>query len=354
MSFSLLSFARSRALIGMAAIFLAPVTALATNVVMHTPFGDVEIELFDEVTPETVANFLQYLRDGSYENSFIHRSDPDFVIQGGGYYYDDGSPIAILTRPAVVNEPGISNDRGTIAMAKKPGDPDSATSQWFFNLENNAAELDDSNGGFTVFGRVVGSGMDVIDQIADLKVWNAGAPFGELPLIDYPGPPAAVTDDHLVMIEIEEIRDFAINAGMNDTWYFAGTDGQGFFIIVYPEIQSVFLSWFTFDTERPDPSVTANLGDPGHRWITAQGEYEGNTAVLDVYVTGGGVFDSATPNPVPAADGTITLEFSGCNEGKVSYDIPSIGRQGMVPIERVFADAGNIARCEELAGAQAQ
>jgi peptidyl-prolyl cis-trans isomerase A (cyclophilin A) len=324
--------------------------ALATDVTMHTPFGEVEIELFDEAAPVTVANFLQYVNDGSYANSFIHRSDPGFVIQGGGYYFDDGSPIAIATRAPIANEAGISNDRGTLAMAKKMNDPDSATSQWFFNLENNAAELDDDNGGYTVFGRVLGDGMDVIDQIADLKVWNAGAPFNELPLIDYPGTPTPVTDQHLVMIEIEVDSTFMINPGLNDTWYYPGTDGQGFFIIVYPEIQSMFLSWFTFDTERPDGSVTAVLGDPGHRWLTAQGSYAGNEATLDVYITSGGVFDSGTPAPVPGPDGTIVVEFSGCNEGTVTYDIPSIDRQGVVPIERVFVDSDNLAYCEALSG----
>jgi hypothetical protein len=231
-------------------------------------------------------------------------------------------------------------------MAKQPGDPDSATSQWFFNLEDNSAELDNTNGGYTVFGQVTGDGMKVIDRIADLTVWNAGGPFAELPLIDYAGFPAPVTPDNLVMVEIEAENGFTINEGLMDTWYFSGTDGQGFFIIVYPEIESIFLSWFTYDTERPAETVTANLGDPGHRWLTAFGKYSGNKAVLDVTITRGGIFDSGTPAPVPEQDGTITVEFSGCNSGTVAYDIPSIGRQDVVPIERVFADSINLANCE--------
>jgi hypothetical protein len=95
----------------------------------------------------------------------------------------------------------------------------------------------------------------------------------------------------------------------------------------------------------------ANLGDPGHRWITAQGSYAGNSAVLDVYITSGGIFDSGSPQPVSEKDGTITVEFTGCNAGTVSYDIVSINRQDVVPIERVFADSVNMARCEELASA---
>ncbi len=325
------------------AVFCAP--AFATNVTMQTPFGPVQIELFDQATPKTVANFLYYVNNGSYENSFIHRSDPDFVVQGGGYYYIPGGADVIATQDPVENEPGISNTRGTIAMAKQPGDPNSATSQWFFNLEDNSAELDSSNGGYTVFGRVT-SGMAYIDQIADLPVYNAGAPFNELPLIDYPGMNVEVTTDHLVMIDFEVVNDFSINPGLNDAWYFPDTDGQGFFVIVYPEKQSMFLSWFTFDTVRPDDSVTAVLGDPGHRWLTAQGTYSGNQAVLDVSVTSGGVFDSGVPVPVRDQDGTITIEFTDCNTGTVAYDIPSIGRQDVVPIQRVFADSNTVAICE--------
>ncbi len=334
------------AVISIAFAAFLPAPVFASNVTMQTPFGPVEIELFDEATPQTVANFLKYVNKGAYVNSFIHRSVPDFVVQGGGYTYVGPGAEPIPTDAPVKNEPGLPNVRGTIAMAKQPGDPDSATSQWFFNLEDNSAELDNTNGGYTVFGQVTGDGMKVIDRIADLTVWNANGPFAELPLIDYAGFPAPVTTDNLVMVEIEADGSFSIGAGLTDTWYFPGTNGQGFFIIIYPEIESMFLSWFTFDTERPNESITAVLGDPGHRWLTAFGKYSGNKAVLDVTITSGGIFDSGTPAPVPETDGTITVEFSGCNSGSVAYDIPSIDRQDVVPIERVFADSINLANCE--------
>jgi peptidyl-prolyl cis-trans isomerase A (cyclophilin A) len=120
----------------MAILFSGPV--FATNVIMQAPFGEVEIELFDEAAPETVANFLNYVNDGDYAKSFIHRSVTGFVVQGGGYSFIDGTAVAIPTDPPVINEPGISNLRGTIAMAKLGGDPNSATSQWFFNLADNS------------------------------------------------------------------------------------------------------------------------------------------------------------------------------------------------------------------------
>jgi len=84
----------------------------ATEVTLSTPLGDVDIELFDEQAPQTVANFLNYVNDGDYDDSFIHRSVPGFVVQGGGYTFDGESPVAIPVDPPVINEPGISNTRG--------------------------------------------------------------------------------------------------------------------------------------------------------------------------------------------------------------------------------------------------
>ena len=149
-------------------------------------------ELFDQAgpgrtrtTPLTAANFLAYANAGDYRNTIIHRSVPGFVVQGGGFKVtDSGTPLVadVPQRPAVVNEPGNTNVRGTIAMAKKPGEPSSATNQWFFNLANNAADLDSQNGGFTAFARVLGSGMTVVDRIAALPVSNAGAALNELPV----------------------------------------------------------------------------------------------------------------------------------------------------------------------------
>jgi hypothetical protein len=139
---------------------------------------------------------------------------------------------------------------------------------------------------------------------------------------------------------------FQINAGLNDAWFNPATGGQGFFVSVFPDIGQIFLAWFTYDTERPPGDAQALLGEPGHRWLTAFGAYTNNKAVLDIEITQGGVFDSPEPRPTQDLDGTITLEFSGCNAGTVTYDIPSIGIQGVVPIERIALD--NVPFCESL------
>jgi hypothetical protein len=134
-----------------------------------------------------------------------------------------------------------------------------------------------------------------------------------------------------------------MNAGLNDAWFSPETDGQGFFFIVFPESKQMFMAWFTYDTERPPEDVTAILGEPGHRWLTAQGGYQGNVATLDVYVTSGGIFDSPQPAAFAEQDGQVTVEFNTCNSATVSYAIPSIDRQDVVPIERIVLD--NVSLC---------
>jgi len=137
-----------------------------------------------------------------------------------------------------------------------------------------------------------------------------------------------------------------INAGFNDAWYNPATSGQGFFISVFPESSQMFLAWFTFDTERPPQDVSAILGGPGQRWLTAFGSYQGDTANLEIEVTSGGIFDTSPPTVSQVADGSITLEFSACQNGLVTYSIPSISQQGEIPIQRLASD--NVADCDSL------
>ena len=150
--------------------------AAATTVRVETSLGVIDIELFDTAAQATVTNFLSYVQSAAFDGTFFHRSVSGFVVQGGGFRWNTStnSVASVATSPPVVNEfsPLRSNLRGTVAMAKLGGNPDSATSQWFVNLANNAANLDAQNGGFTVFGQVLGNGMAVVDAIASLPVYN--------------------------------------------------------------------------------------------------------------------------------------------------------------------------------------
>ena len=145
-----------------------------TQVRLNTSHGPILIELFDDQAPATVDNFLAYVRDGFYENTIFHRVIPGFVIQGGGFTADFQRKS---TRAPVENEAGngLKNRRGTLSMART-NDPDSATSQFFINLDDNAF-LDRQPGkpGYAVFGRVI-EGMDTVEAIAAIPTGAAG-PF---------------------------------------------------------------------------------------------------------------------------------------------------------------------------------
>lgn len=152
-------------------------TSQATIVEMQTSHGVIELNLFDQQAPNTVANFLSYIEDDAYNQTVIHRSVSDFIIQGGGFTFTD-ELVPIATKPAVVNEPVLSNVKGTIAMAKLANDENSATSQWFFNMVDNSEALDTQNGGFTVFGQITAQSQATLDNIAGL------VHCGDIPLVD--------------------------------------------------------------------------------------------------------------------------------------------------------------------------
>ncbi len=157
-------------------IFASATSLAGTIVRVSTSVGDYSIELLDESAPLTVANFLGYVDRNDFNGTYLHRVVDNFVVQGGAYRFKlfEG-PIDIPVGEPVVNEFGASNVRGTVAMAKVDGDPDSATNQWFVNLADNSANLDGSNGGFTVFGTILGDGMAVLDAIDALPFVSLGA-----------------------------------------------------------------------------------------------------------------------------------------------------------------------------------
>ncbi|NLU12341.1 MAG: peptidyl-prolyl cis-trans isomerase [Gammaproteobacteria bacterium] len=142
---------------------------------LHTNHGVITLKLFADKAPETVANFIQYVKDGHYDNTIFHRVISNFMIQGGGF---DSDMKQKSTRETIKNEAnnGLSNKKGTIAMARTM-EPHSASAQFFINVKDNDF-LDHSaptvqGWGYAVFGEVV-EGMDVVDAIKNVATTSKG------------------------------------------------------------------------------------------------------------------------------------------------------------------------------------
>ncbi len=193
-------------------LFLCAVLPAQARTVIQfsTAWGAIDVELFDDTMPISVENFLTYVRGGRFASSIIHRSTTYNaagiqIIQGGGFRLEQNQIPPILSEPAVVLEYGGPHLRGTLAMARTD-QPDSATSQWFFNVTDNPG----LNGNYAVFGRVLGqSGLNALDAIANLVVYDAsanlGGAFSELPLTQ-----GTLVASSLVIVEDIKVLDSAL------------------------------------------------------------------------------------------------------------------------------------------------
>ncbi|HMD68808.1 MAG TPA: peptidylprolyl isomerase [Chitinivibrionales bacterium] len=182
-----------------AALLAASLTASAADgaanprVRIETTKGTIVVELFPKAAPKTVANFLQYVKDGFYDGTIFHRVIKNFMIQGGGFTKDMTEKP---TRPPVANEAdnGLKNGLGTLAMARTP-DPNSATAQFFVNVKDNAflnfRSKDAEGWGYCVFGKVV-SGLNVVTAIENEPTGNSGM------YQDVPATPVVITKVSLV------------------------------------------------------------------------------------------------------------------------------------------------------------
>jgi cyclophilin family peptidyl-prolyl cis-trans isomerase len=182
---------------------------------LNTNLGPIKVELFDSQPRKTVTNFFNYASDGDYNNAIFHRSESNFVLQGGGFKFvtNPSNVVPITSDGNVANEfdsVNRPNTRGTIAMAKTD-DPNSATNQFYFNLNNNPG-LDSplNSGGFTVFGRVADGGdQRVVDSLVVLPTQNRtnfNSAFARLPLQNFEGNfPADARADNFALIEGVEV-----------------------------------------------------------------------------------------------------------------------------------------------------
>ena len=162
-----------KTLFAMAALTISTVALAAPSVEMQTSAGKMVIELNAEKAPGTVSNFLKYAKEGHYNGTIFHRVIDGFMIQGGGFTADmnekkAGAPIQNEAKN------GLKNQRGTIAMARRP-DPHSATAQFFINHKDNSMlDYPGHDGwGYAVFGKVT-QGLDIVDKIAKVPTGNSG------------------------------------------------------------------------------------------------------------------------------------------------------------------------------------
>jgi hypothetical protein len=302
---------------------------------------------------------LRFNRFGELVDTFTNTG----LTQSIGLDWDDAGNLYVASYDGQLvgkfNTDGL--DQGNFISNNLAG----PTNIWFD--ENGDLLVSDYNGGaikrFNSQGVYLGNfisglsqseGVDYLPN-GNLLIGNGGSravkmytPEGVFVKDIIPNGSGGLIQRNAVVVR-EHKADFQINAGLNDVWFTPATNGQGFLISAFPDIKQMFVAWFTFDTQRPPDDVTAKLGGPGQRWLTAQGPYDGNTAEMTLFVTKGGVFDSADPPTMtdPDGDGTMTIDFTDCNEAMVNYEITSLGISGAIPIQRVVLD--NVALCEALA-----
>lgn len=238
----------------------------AQKVRFSTNLGNIDVELLPNAAPVTVANFLGYVDRSNYNQSFIHRSVSNFIFQGGGYRQVGSTTFLIPQQPAIANEFSLSNVRGTISMATLSGNPNSATSQWFFNLANNPS-LDTQNGGYTVFGRVADAeSLVVMDRIGAVPTYNLGITFPELPLINYPG--SGPVDPLTNMVTIFSIQRVDKNASFD----FDGDKKAD--VSVFRQADQ---NWYVNPSSNTDVFNAAQFGLPTDKLAPADYDGDGKT-----------------------------------------------------------------------------
>jgi ELWxxDGT repeat protein/VCBS repeat-containing protein len=285
-----------------------PVVSINTNL------GPIVMELFEQQTPITVANFLDYINDGDYINSFFHRAAEtqgrEFVIQGGGFktssttFSSTAQFTNVPTEGTIQNEPGISNVRGTVAMAKLGGDPNSATSQFFVNLGDNSTLDSVASGQFTVFAQVLD--MTTSDAIAALpRNTSNPAPYGELPL---------TASNQLVVVQsIEGLGDITgvkyVDANGNGQRDSGETGVAGVTIYVDANNNSQF-----------DTGEISTTTDSQGRYIL---QAEPGTHVVRALNSPGHVQSGPTNNNGYTVNVTIGIESGDRNFGEVPLSAPT-------------------------------
>ncbi len=162
-----------------------------------------------------------------------------------------------------------------------------------------------------------------------------------------PGGNINTSMNGLVRVQSAPAPAFAINQGIGGSWLNPATGGQGFLIDLLPDLNFMFVAWFTYEKALAPSALvpTPKVGVPEHRWMTASGVYAGNPAVLPLYVTSGGLFDNGKPVTTTQV-GTMSVNFTDCSNATVTYNIPAENLTATIPISR--QTTGMAAYCRSL------
>ncbi|MCH8056663.1 MAG: FG-GAP repeat protein [Proteobacteria bacterium] len=248
-----------------------------------------------------------------------------------------GDTLVVGAYPENSNATGINGDQSDNSF-------EFAGAAYVFNRNgmtwNQQAYLKASNtDAFDGFGHSVGISGDTLVVSGQFEDSNATGING-----DQSDNSEENTGAAYVFIDTSSTQDFTINAGHAGAWFNPATAGQGQFIDVEPAEKFMFISWFTYTD-----AASANPND--QRWLTAQGNYSGNTATLDLFETLGGKFDD--PQAVTTTQiGEVTLSFNDCGQGLMTYSLDEEKLQGEFPLLRVIPGSDNV--CEDLAGTSPQ
>ncbi len=298
-----------------------------------TNLGTMDFILYNTATPQTVTNFLSYVNAAvnNYNGAVFHRSVSGFVVQGGGFKVQSAPNnfTAIPTTASPINEPGISNLRGTVAMAKVGTNPNSATNQFFVNLGNNSSNLDNQNGGFTVFARVAGNGMTVADAMAALPTVSD--------TVNVNGTPNAALDNWPLT---------SASASMDTTKVVSITSAAPVAVLSYSVTGNTNAAVATAAINGTNVEIDALSGGQTDVTVTAT-DLDGNTVAqtFTVTVNETPVFTNGPP-PSPALVGA-SYSFAYTASG---FPAPTFSHTGTLPPGLTLSSAGVLSGTPTTAG----
>jgi|GEM_PF-495681 len=304
-----------------------------------TNLGTMNFILYNAETPATVTNFLSYVNSPSsnYNGAVFHRSVPGFVVQGGAFKVQSAPNnfTQITTAASPNNEPGISNLTGTVAMAKIGSNPNSATDQFFVNLADNSSNLDNQNGGFTVFARVAGSGMSVANAMS------------LLPTVDSPTNGVNINGVNNTSLTGWPLLQNDNNGEMDTTQVVSITSAAPVAVLSYSVTGNTNPTAVTATINGTSVKLTGSSGGQSNVTVTAT-DLDGNTVsqTFAVTVNQAPTITSATPSAVGTVGTAYNFSYTASGYPAPTYLVTS----GNLPSGLTLSSAGVVSGTCTTAG----